>query len=211
MTSRRALEIAFVAAVVATVGDLMMLRVANSMRPELALQTPSPVVLPLGGLLGVLAIPLYGVGYAGVAGAVGAVSRAWARVVLVCGAGTAAVGAFVHGLTALEIHAAVASGAAAASPVESVAASGGLLVATWIAAAVLVLGASIAVVVTGTSRQRALPRWLPWLNPAAVSVVLAAAGLPCEVGRSYLVPAAPNLAHVVFFGAACFALGRGSR
>jgi len=211
MICRRALGIAFVAAGVATLGDLMLLRVANAMRPELALTPPPPIVLPLGGLLGVLAIPLYGLGYAGVAEAIRNVSRAWARVVLVCGAGTAAVGAFIHGVTALEIRGAVASGIAAGPPLESVATSGGLLVAAWIAAAVLVLGASSAVVVAGVLHQRALPRWLPWLNPAAVSVALVAVGLPWEAGRSYLVPAAPNFAHVVFFGAACFALGRVSR
>ena len=51
-----------------------------------------------------------------------------------------------------------------------------------------------------------------WLNPAAVTLLLArgAAGLPWEIGRSFLVPAAPNLAHVVFFASLLLARRDGS-
>lgn len=191
------LGLACAAAAAASLGDLLLLWVGNSLRPELALARPPALVLPLGALLGVLAIPLYGLGYAAVARAIRPGSAALARLVLVCGVGAGAIGALIHGLTALEIRAGLASGAPAAAPVDAVAASGGLLVSSWAAATVLFLAASLAI-----AAARSAPRLARWLNPAAVTLGLIAAGLPSEWGRSFLVPAAPNLAHVAFFLAA---------
>lgn len=200
--TRRELAVASGAAVVATLGDLLLLFVGNSARPELGLPRPPELALPLGALLGVCAIPAYALGYRAVARAIRPGSRPLARVVLVCGSAAAAIGALIHGLTALTIRAAIESGASAAPPMEAVAASGTGLVAAWITASLLFLAASIAVFAA-----RALPRSVTWLNPLAVTVVLVLAGLPWEWGRSFLVPAAPNLAHVVFFLVALSTLG----
>ena len=52
------------------------------------------------------------------------------------------------------------------------------------------------------ARRGAAPRGWIVANPAVASVLLAAAGAATELGRAFLVPAAPNLAHVVFFAAA---------
>jgi hypothetical protein len=204
--TRRELGIAATAAMVATVGDLLMLWVANAARPALALPAAPALALPLGGVLGVAAIPLYALGYRAVARALAPGSRARARLVLGCGIGAAALGAAIHGMTALGIRPGGGAGAAGASPVVAVA-EHGLLVASWGVAALLVMVASAALV-AGAWRSYALPRRLAWLNPAAVTLVLALAGLPSEAGRSFLLPAAPNLAHVVFFFAAGRALGR---
>jgi len=199
MSSRRELAVAAGAAIVATAGDLLMLFVANAARPELALPRPPAPALPLGGVLGVAAIPFYALGYRAVARAIAPASRARARLVLAGGIGAAAIGAGIHGLTALAIRAGQAAGTASGSPVEAVAANG-LLVAAWGIAALLVVVASAAIL-----GARALPRSVAWLNPAVATVLLALAGLPGELGRSFLVPAAPNLAHVVFFCAALLA------
>jgi len=211
MDPRRELAIASGAAVAASIGDLLMLLVGNSLRPELQLPRPPGLALPVGGLLGVAAIPLYALGYRAVARAVGRSSRARARVVLVAGGGAAILGALIHGMTALSLGRAVAKGAAGRAPLESIAAEGGSLLAVWGAASVLVLLASLALLAAGTSRARALPRRLGWLNPAALTLLFAAAGLPFELGRAFLLPAAPNLAHGAFFLLALDALGREPR
>jgi hypothetical protein len=208
MKSREELILATAAAVVATVGDLLMLLAANALRPELGLPRPPGVVLSVGGILGVAAIPFYALGYRAVACTIRPGSIPLSRIVLVCGFGTAAIGSLIHGLTALSIRESIASGSPVSSPVEFIAASGWFLPVSWGIASLLVLAASAAMVAAPGSGRRSLPRWLSWLNPAMVTFVIGVAGLPCEMGRSLLLPAAPNLGHVVFFCSAFYALGR---
>lgn len=202
------LGLACAAAALATAGDLLMLWVANALRPELALPRAPALALPLGALLGGAGIPLYALGYGAVARLVEPRSRGQALVLRACGLGVGAVGAAIHGLTALAIRAAQRSGAAEAAPIEAVAASGGELVAGWLLVSVLALTASVVVVAAVWPREGALPRWLACLNPALATVLVALPGLPTEWGRSFLVPAAPNVAHVAFFAASLLAARR---
>ena len=44
-----------------------------------------------------------------------------------------------------------------------------------------------------------LPRWLAFANPALLTLGIVFLGAASAVGRAFLVPAAPNVAHVVFF------------
>lgn len=205
-TARRALAVATVAAALATAGDLLMLWVANSARPALGLAAPPVGTLAIGGALGVLSIPLYAIGYRAVADLLAPASRGAGRILLACGIGAAGLGAAIHGLTAWTIW--TGGGTAGASPAAAMADSR-LLVTTWGVAALLVSIASAALVASGR-RVRALRR-LAWWNPAGLTLVLAMAGLPTEAGRSFLLPAAPNLAHLAFFLAAGGAPGRRSR
>ncbi|MFI5317851.1 MAG: DUF6796 family protein, partial [Myxococcota bacterium] len=207
-SQRTLLGSALIAALAASAGDLLLLFVGNSLRPELGLPRPPGFVLTLGGVLGVVGIPFFALGYQAISREIEAASPALARIVLGCGAAGAAVGGVIHGLTALAIHTAIVSGAAAAPPLEAVAASGGVLAAAWVTASALLVAASLAIAAVGVSRSELLPRWLTLLNPAAVTVLLALCGLEWEWGRSFLVPAAPNLAHVVFFACAYCALSR---
>ena len=62
MTARGACALAAVAALAASAGDLLLLWVASAGRTELGLPAPLPGALLAGHLLGVFAIPLYGVG-----------------------------------------------------------------------------------------------------------------------------------------------------
>jgi len=206
MKPRGELMLASTAAVIATVGDFLMLLVANALRPELDLPRPSGATLSVGGVLGVAAIPFYALGYRAVARTIRNSSFTLSRIVFSCGFGAAAIGALIHGLTALSIRESMTSGSAVGSPVESIAASGGFLLAAWGIASLLVLTASFAILMAAGSGSRPLPRWLSWLNPAIVTIVLGAAGFPWELGRSFLLPAAPNLGHVVFFSSALYAV-----
>jgi hypothetical protein len=208
--ARRGLGLAAAAAFLATLSDLLMLLVANAPRPELPLPPPPAATLWLGGLLGVAAIPFYALGYRAIARVLQPRSLLSARIVRGCGIGIAAFGALIHGLTALSIQETLAAGIAP-PPLAAIAAAGPGFLAAWAIGSLLVLVASIAIFIAGAAPDRALPRWLAWLNPAALTLLLALVGLPWEWGRSFLVPAAPNLAHALFFAAAWRVLGRSPR
>jgi len=163
-------------------------------------------VLWLGGALGVLAIPLYALGYCAAArmlldkgetpGAAGA-----ARIVGIAGSVAAIVGAMIHGLTTAYLASEVTAGAPGRDPLAAITQGSPLLVASWAVAVALVSCASVAFawcVGRGGSR---LPKRLAWTNPALVTVLLMLIGLPVPLLRAFLTPAAPNLAHAVFFAA----------
>jgi hypothetical protein len=42
-------------------------------------------------------------------------------------------------------------------------------------------------------------RWLAAANPVVITIALMALAIPFDWGRSFVAPAAPNLAHVAFF------------
>ena len=193
MTTRRLAALGALAAVAASAGDLLMLWVANARRPELGLPAPPDTVLWLGCALGVAGIPLYAFGYQGAAGLLRPAHQRAAQTVIAGGAFAAGIGAAIHGMTAAMIASALQSNAPAAPPLEEVAANG-LLVAMWLAAALAVVVAS-AVFAWCRRRDPALAL----ANPAVVTVALVVLALPSEWLRAFLAPAAPNLAHLVFF------------
>ena len=205
---RVAFGVAAIAAVVATVGDLLMLWVANAPRPALALPSPPPGVLRLGTVLGVVAIPLYAVGYAAAARrAEPALGRATGWVMVLGGFG-AVLGGYIHAATAwlLEEQLRTAATTPVGAPLESVLGEGSLVV-PWAAATVLVTLASAAIAYAAL-RGVAPRAWLV-ANPAVATVALGLVGAATELGRAFLVPAAPNVAHVVFFATALGGRGTG--
>ena len=199
---RAAFAIAAAAALVATVGDLLMLWVANALRPGFAIASPPPGALRLGAALGVVAIPLYALGWAAAAAraapALGGVTP-W---VMVAGIAGATLGSYIHAATAWLIEGQMRS--AATTPVEAplatVMSAGPSLTVPWAIATLLVVFTSGALVFA--ARRGTVPRSWIAANPAVVTVVLALVGAPSELGRAFLVPAAPNLAHVVLFATA---------
>jgi hypothetical protein len=201
VATQRLLVWACLGAAVATGGDLLMLWVANALRPELELPRPDSAVLWVGGLLGVAGIPLYAAGYRAIARIVASARPGVSRLISIAGAGAAGLGTLIHGLTATMIYTDLVSGAPGSPPLEAAGSWGAGIVALWAAATLLVLAASAAVLGC-VLRSPALPRRCGWLNPAFATLALAAAGAGSELGRAFLVPAAPNLAHLIFFGAA---------
>jgi hypothetical protein len=205
-------QVASLAALLASAGDLMLLYVANAQREELGLPQVGRGWLLLGGALGVLFIPLYALGYRVASRLVAPASSPAARAVFACGTVAAALGSLIHGLTTAYIGADLEAGAPGLDPLESVAGWGALLLALWGLAALSVLTASVLFswfVGRGGTR---VPRRAALANPALVALALSAAGLPFVPLRSFLTPAAPNIAHLVFF-AVCARLlrpGRGS-
>jgi hypothetical protein len=197
--------LAALAAVIATVGDLLMLCVANAGRPELGLATMPLPALWIGGVLGVVAIPLYLFGYRAAATLAAPRFARHARVVAIAGTAGSVLGAVIHGCTAFFIRDGLASGAPAEDPLAAITGSP-LLLALWAVATLLVVAASVAFATAVRRGVLGVPRGLAWANPAAVTIALSLVGSVTPMSRAFIVPAAPNLAHVVFFVACARAM-----
>ncbi|MDH4017005.1 MAG: hypothetical protein OEV20_06680, partial [Actinomycetota bacterium] len=126
MSSTRMLRLAAIAAVLASLGDLLLLYFANAQRPELGLPAIGSVWLLGGGVLGALAIPFYGLGYRAASRLLTEPGPASARVITVAGVAIGLIGGLIHALTALYIGES-APAAANADPIASIVASGPLL------------------------------------------------------------------------------------
>jgi len=195
-------RVAALAAVLASVGDLLLLWVANASRPELGLPRPPELALRLGGLLGVLGIPCYGIGYRALALSITGASDTARRWVAWNGWSFALVGAAIHGLTTEMIASALESGAPGADPLATVVASGAFLVALWAVATLLMIAACAPASLALARGRSTLPRGLGLANPVILTLVLGCAGLATESLRAFLTPVAPNLAHALFFAVA---------
>lgn len=206
MSARRAqprawAAFACAAAVAATMGDFALLYVVNARRPELGLAPAPGSTLAVGGWLGALAIPLYGLGYRSAAALVPR-SRARAVAVVTWGGVLAGlIGGAIHALTTRAIAFDIAGDAPPLEPLAALAGSP-LIVGLWAVVTVLALVVSAAFAL-GVKTRRGIGT-IGWMNPAFLTVVIAAIGvvaLSPEISRSFFVPAAPNLAHVCFFAA----------
>lgn len=204
---RRLARLAAVAAALASVGDLLLLAVANAQRPELGLPSLPAALLWPGAILGVACIPFYALGWRAASRLLARDEGRVARIVALAGAASALVGSAIHGLTAVEIRRSLALPAPHRSPLEAAADPGSPLLALWLAAAGLVLVASLAFAWAARRAPEAPTRRLAAMNPALLTVTLALLALPTEGLRSFLAPAAPNLAHLLFF----WACSRGRR
>lgn len=211
MTPRNACALAALAALAASAGDVLLLWYASGGRPDL------PMLPPIGGgalvaghYLGVLAIPLYAVGYGGVAQAIRGAGERAARQVFLAGAFGAAYGAAVHGITAIAEHA----GRGAAGPATPAAILGPYTVflgPLWIALAALALVGSVVYTRAVASGATLLPRRMALASPVALCALAALLAAPTPLGRALLVPAAPNVAQLWFFALAALALDPGRR
>lgn len=196
----RQARVAAVAAVIASASDLLLLYVANAQRSEFGLPEAGRAWLWLGGAIGAVAIPFYALGYRAAAGLVAAASVRAARWLFLAGAAGAALGSVIHGLTAAQTRTQLAASTPAGDPLASLVSGGPLLLTLWSLAALLV-GAASALFFWFVSRGGTVaPRAASLSNPGLLTVVLAAAGLPHLLLRSFLTPAAPNIAHLLFFG-----------
>jgi hypothetical protein len=161
--------------------------------------------LAAGTLIGVLAIPIYALGYGAIATAC---TRPLARA-LIAGGGTVAgvVGGAIHGMTGLGVHLDRVAGVTPLTPADFVARHGAFLGPLWGLAALGVLLASLAIVWSRVSGAGGLPAAVAVCTPAAVTAALLGVTVahPAPWTTDLLAPAAPNLAHVVFFGTAALA------
>ena len=192
--------IGVLAAVAATVGDLLLLATSNAARPGFEwLPTPSAGLLLTGTYLGVLAIPCYALGYRDVAARFEPPHRRW---IAGLGAVGAVLGGTTHGLTGLVIHVEQTGGMGAVDPITVVARYGAFLLPLWSGIGLVTVVGSVVFAIGVLTGRSSLPRWVAFANPAQVVVAFVVLGSMSPTGRAFLVPAAPNVAHVVFFALA---------
>lgn len=189
--------LAAAAALVATVGDCFLLYVGNSRRTELGLSPISEMWLWIGCVLGVGAIPFYALGYRVTAHVLKAASRRVAHFVFINGISIGVLGAAIHGITAVYI--AFDNTMDGRDPLSAIIQSGIVLPALWGVATIQVTLISALFAWHVGSGRTVIPRCLAMVSPALLTIVLAAIGAWSVFSRSFLIPAAPNIAHLIFF------------
>ena len=203
-----ALAVACLAALVASAADLSLLWVAAATRPALGLPDPPPWALAAGTLAGVLAIPWYGLGYSALSQTIAGSRPYGATIVRGAGVCAAGFGSAIHGLTGAIQMAERSVHGLAIDPLAVMERWGRLLLPLWGLAAALAVVASWVWARAAWRREAGVPRWMAWTNPVLVTVALAAGATATPLTQALLLPAAPNLAHVVFFAATAAALRR---
>ena len=215
MTSARlAASVAAAAAVLATSGDLLLLHAAGSGAVATSAGSATadahglvgPVIL--GSLLGVITIPLYALGYWGVSRSLEAAGKTRAAAIFPLGAYMSALGGAIHGMTGLAIHAAIGDGRLDADPFSPLAPYAGYFIGLWLLASALMIAISLLFVLAVRSGDTPYPVWAAWANPLCLILVLAGLAAPFSLGAEYLIPAAPNIAHMLFFAMAALILSR---
>lgn len=180
------------AAIVATIGDLLLLHVAgaggSAWRGDEATGT-----LLAGHYLGVLAIPWYALGYREAARPLPA---PFGRAVFLLGAYGAALGAVVHGLTAVLIR---VTPVPAGDPNAVFVPQAAFILPLWGLLGLLAVGAAVAWGAGVVRATQVYPRWLALASPFGLALLVSLLALPFAWLRSFVVPASANVAHVLFF------------
>jgi hypothetical protein len=192
--------VATLAAVLASAGDLLLLGVANGIAPALAAGGYlRPAALIAGYYLGVLAIPFYAVGYWHLGCRL---PRPYGRVVTMLGACGAVVGATIHGVTSTAI--ATLQAPSSGGGVDALRPVAAYLVPLWTIVALATLVGSAAFTLPVLRGESTYPRWLAFANPVVGIAAISACAAVSPAVAPLLVPASPNVAHVLFFALASF-------
>jgi hypothetical protein len=191
--------VAALAAAAASGGDLLMLYVVGAERPDLGLPLAGSWMLPLAYYLGVLGIPLYAVGYAALAVTLARDAPRASRTILIVGTILGVLGAVLHGVTGVAVEAQLRAGAGFPDPVEGLLVFGEYILPLWAAVGLLGLLASGAYVYAVARGRSPLPRWAAAVNPVLLILVMVIASSGSMRLEAFLAPAAPNLAHALFF------------
>src|SRR5262245_42724296 len=155
--------------------------------------------------VGALAILFYAMGYWQVACGLLPAGETAARRVFLLGAATAGVGAVIHGMTGVTLRYEVLHGGDV-SPARIITA----LLPLWLLGVACGSVANVIYALAILRGPTAYPRWMAAANMLVLPVAVSALALPGgnEV-RALVIPAAPNIAHVIFFALTTVALRRG--
>jgi hypothetical protein len=168
-------------------------------------------VLTVGYFLGVFAIPLYGIGFWAVAKILAAETPFAGMVVFVSGVIMAVLGGIIHGVTGISIEAQVRAGGIMKEPIEAIFDYGVFLLPLWGAASILSFIGSVGFARGVASGNSILPRYISIFNPVVLTACVVLAGAATPMLQAFLIPAAPNVAHVIFFGLVTVSVIKGNR
>lgn len=191
------------AAIVATLGDLIMLSVTHGAGWLQVFGGAVSVILWIGAAAG-LAIALYVHGYRQAADLLE--RRLDRTIVRICGIGIGLFGTLTHLLTALDIQNSMTSGAIVRPPEEAFAPGWSALficAAAAGASALVASGAFVRAVLRAPGSRNGIPALF---NPVLVTAALIVLASGLGAAGDYLGPAAPNMAHILFFFACSLAL-----
>lgn len=193
----KAIWIALIAAVLASIGDFGLLYVSQQAGdPMLGWPPPPRGTLALSQWLGAFSIPLYAVGYVTLSRGLAGHAR---TSVFWLGIYTSALGGIVHGLTGLailsdSIERREVSGAFSLSPTALP------YLVPFVAIVTLgLLVASAAWSFAILSGRSDYPRPYGYLSPLTCICAIVLASLPFHYGRLFVIPMAPNLGCILFF------------
>jgi hypothetical protein len=126
--------------------------------------------------------------------------------VLVLGVCAAILGATIHGVTGAALHARtlarLGDGRLEGSAFPSLAPFVAYLVPLWTIVGAALLAGSIGFTIPVIRGESAYRRWMALASPAVLVAVIAARASIATWSRILIVPASPNLAHVLFFALA---------
>ena len=209
-TLRVAGIIAVVAALIASAGDFFLIYVANAPKYGFGLTgEQANRWLLVGHYCGVLAIPLYSLGYWHVSRGLAAAGKRISRSVFALGVYTSAVGSAIHGLTAFGLHASsLAEAQPSPHPLEVLTPPELVpyLLPLWAFVGLAMLAGSALYAFAVFTRHTAYPKWGALLNPALLVAVGSGLALLSPLLTDFLVVWMPNLAHILFFAFSTAAL-----
>ena len=195
--------IAVVAAIIASAGDFFLIYVANAPKYGFGLTgEQANRWLLIGHYCGVLAIPLYSIGYWHVSRGLAAAGQGIARSVFAIGVYTSAVGSAIHGLTAFGLHTSpLAEAQPSPHPLEVLTPPELVpyLLPLWAFVGLAMLAGSALYSFALFTRPTAYPKWGALLNPALLVVAGSSLALLSPLLTDFLVVWMPNLAHILFF------------
>ena len=194
-----ALVLATISAVLATFGDFLMLYVVNA-NAVLNLPSHETILLPLGFFLGAFAIPLYGFGFWAIAKIFEPGALRAGRFVLVSGVMMAIIGGIIHGVTGISIEAQLRAEGSHLAPISSLLEYGVYLIPLWAIASVLCFIGAVGFISGVISGRTIFSPFIAVFNPVVLTVVVGLTGSMTPTMQVFLIPAAPNVAHVLFFG-----------
>ena len=201
-TLRAAGITAIVAAIIASAGDFFLIYVANA--PKYGFGPTGEQAnqwLLTGHYCGVLAIPLYSLGYWHVSKGLAAAGKGISRSVFALGVYAAAVGSAIHGLTAFGLHASPLAEAQSPNPLETLTPPGLVpyLLPLWALVGLAMLAGSALYAFSVFTRDTDYPKWGALLNPVFLVLAGNALALLSPLLTDYLLVWMPNLAHILFF------------
>lgn len=197
------------AALVASVCDLMMLSAA--LVPATELWTTPNLLLGVSAVFGTIAIPFYALGYWAIARSLGTGHSGLRRTISLGGLIVGVVGGVIHATTAWLIYQTQSAGDAWA--VDDALSVGPLLPILWGSAGAASLSAASVILFSALSGRSSLSRIVAAQNPVAATIfiVVTVVALGSDRLSQFLVPAAPNLAHLLFFVVAASSAARTRR